>query len=179
MEEGHREGYEKLKIQIQMLNRSIEFCAQESFYIPLLILLYAGIDAFAWLIRKDDEKDNKKDDFTNWVDEYFLPGSRLPCNSIDLYGARCAILHSQTAESNLMRNEQARPLNYRLSKDGDCLVSLYTASPLPVLFVDLKSLISAFGTAADSFLKKAEADPVLAEIVFPRANRYYNKGRIS
>ena len=60
-----------------------------------MILVYSGIDAFAWLNRPGNIEDVRRTDFEQWVDTYLLPDSGLNCSSSDLYAARCGLVHSK------------------------------------------------------------------------------------
>src|SRR4051794_28031934 len=61
-----------------------------------LILVYSSIDAIAWVASVHH---SGKFRFTNWVNKYLLPSEKLTCTAIDLYGARCGIVHGLTSES--------------------------------------------------------------------------------
>jgi hypothetical protein len=78
--------------------------------VPSLILLYAGIDTVANLERRSDETNRSA--FVKWVDAFLLPAQPLPCNAVELYSARCAILHTGTPESTLTVHGAARRLLY-------------------------------------------------------------------
>lgn len=87
---------------------SIEDCLTKRRILPCLILLYAGIDSISAL-----ENGQGRSAFKSWVDRYMLSkASTLGCNASDLYAARCGILHRFSAESNLSRDGQARPIMY-------------------------------------------------------------------
>ena len=63
--------------------------------LPALILLYSGIDAFASLIRPENEPDTNGAYFKKWAEDYMVGPSRLEAGSEDLWGVRTnAWLHS-------------------------------------------------------------------------------------
>ena len=76
--------------------------------LPTLILLYSTIDILAWLNKPSTHPDVAKSDFISWVDRFFLQGTNLQCSSVELYAARCGIVHSYTAESKLSREGKAK-----------------------------------------------------------------------
>lgn len=78
---------------------------------PALVLIYSTMDAAAWL-DVEGQGDVTRQDFVRWVDRYVVPKSALNCSSLELYGARCGILHSFTAFSKLSRSGKARSLSY-------------------------------------------------------------------
>jgi len=97
---------------------AVVYCLQNMYASPSLILLYSIIDIMASLNRAQQHEYVDKDDFISWVDQYLLPGSALDCSAIDLYSARCAILHSMSAESSMSVRGKARKI-YHAIGDGD------------------------------------------------------------
>src|SRR5437016_5607270 len=89
---------------------SIEDCLEKRRFLPCLALLYTGLDVMASLESQPSE--GTKAAFVRWVDKYFLKAQPLPCNATELYAARCGILHTFTAESDLSRQGKARMLIY-------------------------------------------------------------------
>lgn len=77
---------------------------------PALVLLYAGIDSFSELSNKGNQ--TGKTVFKEWVKKWMLNKYPLPCNEIDLYAARCGLLHLQKSESKLSKDGTARELWY-------------------------------------------------------------------
>ena len=58
------------------------------------------------LDRKEGE--GTKAAFLRWCDSYLLASKALPCNSLELYGARCGVLHAGSPDSDLSRLGKAR-----------------------------------------------------------------------
>jgi hypothetical protein len=77
---------------------SIDECLTDNRLLPCLVLLYTGIDVIASL---ETEGKAQRDGFIRWVKKYLLKSKILECNGIDLYAARCEVVHTFTAESNL------------------------------------------------------------------------------
>ncbi len=102
----------RLKLTALHLISSIELCIGNQLGVPSQILTYATIDIMAWLDRDKNHPDVQRSDFIKWVDAYLLPGSQLSCTAIDLYAARCSLIHSYSAESKLSREGKARELFY-------------------------------------------------------------------
>lgn len=100
------------KKAIQDFITSIDFCNSQGLMMPTLVQIYSFIDAFAWLSRPDVKDDSDRNDFMNWVDKFILIDSTLNCNSLDLYAARCSIIHSMTPRAKLVRDGKARIINY-------------------------------------------------------------------
>jgi len=84
---------------------AIDLCLTNNLLMPALVLIYSGIDTFAALNRKATKDKVTRDDFIEWCNLYFLPSNNnLKCNGRDLYAARCAVLHTYTAVSDLSKN---------------------------------------------------------------------------
>ena len=81
------------------LLETIEETYEKRQLLPCLALLYTGIDVASSLERRPDE--TTKLAFARWSDAYVMGNSTLPCTSLELYGARCGIVHTFTAKSNL------------------------------------------------------------------------------
>ena len=95
------------------LLEAINLCLEKNYIIPSLCLIYSGIDSIAWVAFGDIEV---KDRFVNFVEQYMYPVKRLNTSSLNLYAARCAILHTMTPNSKLSNNNKAVPLDYAWGK---------------------------------------------------------------
>jgi hypothetical protein len=82
---------------------------KNDFRLAALMLVFTTIDQMAW-VSLPGEGDVTGKDFVAWVDTYMLGRSRQGLESVtagDLYGARCGLLHTATAESRSLRNGNA------------------------------------------------------------------------
>jgi hypothetical protein len=89
---------------------AIEDCLQKRRTISGLCLLYTAIDVVASLERKPEE--GTRASFTRWVDENMQDTHPLPCTALELYAARCGVLHTFTPDSDLSRNGKVRMIAY-------------------------------------------------------------------
>lgn len=97
---------------IQGFVRAARLCLRNDLVLPCVALIYSTIDQLAYLDRAPEHEDVRGEDFIRWVDTYLLPGSGLNCSAIDIYGARCGMLHSQSPQSKLSRQGKAKQLCY-------------------------------------------------------------------
>src|SRR5437016_9238596 len=85
------------------IRRGIQVTFENGCLGSCLILIYAAMDAMASLERPANVKSVRREDFIAWADKYI----RFPCKEqltgIDLYGARCALIHQYGIESDLSR----------------------------------------------------------------------------
>lgn len=77
----------------------------------VLILTYCAIDILAFLSLPLKKKDVTKKDFINWVKKYMSQ-----YNAIEIYSARCALVHTYSAESKLSRKGFSRKISYSYMK---------------------------------------------------------------
>ena len=93
----------------QMFN-GIELCINQKLQLPALTLIYSTIDSLSWIAYGD--KEGNKVQFTKWVDEYLVNEKFLDVTSLDLYSARCAIIHTLTSNSKSSNKKEASILYY-------------------------------------------------------------------
>lgn len=142
--------------------------------LPGLILLYSAIDIFASLARPASKASVTRDDFIHWVETYMLPGSGLACTAIDLYAARCSLVHTYTAESSLSRDRKARPIQYdQWGKDS--LQDLITEAGMTNtdVGVPVEKLFNAFLNATERFEFDISSDPKRQKLVDRRVQQFY------
>ena len=121
-----------------------------------LILIYSFIDRMAWL---SVEGDSWGGDFKKWVESYLLPQDNFLCNANDLWAARCALLHTGSAEARDTQNGKARKIYYTT---GSALVKPDTI-PQDVVFVEVGMLHSNLIGAISSFQSYLAANPTKEE----------------
>jgi hypothetical protein len=91
------------------LQEAIGDCLARRQHFATLILIYAAIDIVASIESKTG---SNKPSFIRWADSYLIPAMPIDCTALELYAARCGILHTMTAESDLSRSGQARAIYY-------------------------------------------------------------------
>src|SRR5438270_13604050 len=74
--------------------RPIQLLTKESHIWSALILLYAAIDAMAYMSLPETETYVRPVDFIRWVDKYMISTGWLNVTSRELYAARCGLLHT-------------------------------------------------------------------------------------
>ena len=155
------------------LHRAIGDCLERGQHFAALILLYAGIDIIASIEMK---KGNNKNSFIRWADSYLIPAKSLACTAIELYSARCGILHTMTAESDLSRSGQARAIYYSWgSADSSALNSAIEMSEAKgkVVIVNVEELSDAFMTAVLNWAAEVRQDPARQERIEAKATEWF------
>lgn len=150
-------------LMLSQLVRAIIICIDNKLTLPALMLLYAGIDICGWLASPSDRA-STCESFTHWVDKYLLPSKQLPVTAIELYAARCGLLHTYTPESHLSAAGKARKIAYAWGDAQACdlqkTIDLEGRSDLVALHVS--DLLEAFRLGLLAFFADMEHDPSLA-----------------
>lgn len=161
---------ETLNQNFEKLYSAIDLCIKKNLATPSLILIYSAIDIAGWL---NSDKPNEKvvNSFTNWVNKYMLPTKLLNCTALELYGARCGLLHNLSSDSNLSERGTVRKIIYasktiELSK----LQEMMKMAKIPN-YVVIKSseLIKSYRLGINNFLKDLLDDPTRAKKVYQKA----------
>lgn len=160
-----------LETQAQHLLSSIELCFENQFIAPSLMLTYATIDIMAWLDRDESHQDVRRCDFIKWVETYLLPNSQLSCTAIDLYAARCSLIHSYSAESRLSREGNASEIFYAWGtadeRDLQKLIDLEGSRGAKA--VQVEKLLAALKQGVKQFITKVRYN----QMVVDRAQKFF------
>jgi hypothetical protein len=155
------------------LHKAIGDCLARGQHFAALILLYAGIDIIASIELK---KGNNKTSFTSWADAYLIPAGSLDCTSLELYSARCGILHTMTAESDLSRSGQARAIYYSWG-DADprqlnAAIEMSEAKGT-ALVLNVEHLSDSFMAAVINWSKEVRLDAVRLQRIEAKAVKWF------
>jgi hypothetical protein len=85
-------------------------CVACNRHLPALSLIYSIIDAAGWL--NSEQVYGTRKTYIDWVEQYLFPSIVLPCTALELYAARCGVVHSLAAESQLGNDGKARQVLY-------------------------------------------------------------------
>ncbi|UTA53166.1 hypothetical protein L3D22_12365 [Lysobacter soli] len=85
---------------------------QRELYGQVLILIYAAIDTAGLLDAPPSQTTASGESFKNWTKKYLLVQPNIEFDEVDLWGARCAVLHTFTSQSNLSNAGKAKELQY-------------------------------------------------------------------
>jgi hypothetical protein len=153
----------------------IELLIDRKLLQPALVIIYSTMDAAAWL-DVQGPGDVTRRDFVNWVERYALPGSELPCTGLELYGARCGLLHSLTAVSKLSREGRIRTLGYAWGtaspKDLDETARFLRRTD--IVGVHIGDLRTALKIGLQSFMNDAAREPSRWANVLERARYLFS-----
>jgi len=136
---------------------SIDDSLEKGHVLPCMILLYSGIDALASLDAEDGRA--SRESFINWADKYLLSNGDLPCTAIELYAARCGLLHTFSFQSDLSRKGQARKIVYscRTASADDLAEVIAYLGENDCVAVHINTLVSVFKAATVKYLDEIES----------------------
>jgi hypothetical protein len=94
------------------IKKGIQVAIKNDCYASAVILILSGIDAMAFLNMPESQTDVTGTDFIEWSDRYINFPCREKVTGADLYGARCAMLHSYGVVSKMSRDGKCRMIGY-------------------------------------------------------------------
>ena len=153
--------------------RGIQLCLSDALVVPALALLYSGIDVLGYLGSSQASATRRT--FIDWSDQYLA--SFLGVKGIsgtDLYSARCGVLHTGQAPSDMVNSGKARELWYRFR--GESHINLLTSTPQPAVLIDIEELSQAFEAAMDAFSADLGSNATLAAQAGAKAEVFFRPG---
>jgi len=165
-QEGFEKGTEELVLAIAL-------CLKVKLRTPALLLLYASIDIMGSLDRPESRPNVR---FTEWADKYLLPDAGLACSAMDLWGARCGLLHTYISESDHSRQKKAREIYYGWDNDDTEYLQEridHEGKGSVVVAVNAQHLFPAFGVGIRRFKQSLSKDLKKANLVYERASKFF------
>lgn len=154
--------------------QAIEVCLQNHLRMPALILIYSGIDIFASLGRPADKDNATRKDYIEWCENYIIPQGKISCSGVDLYAARCGVVHTYTMESSLSEEGKAKQIVYAWgNRKPDDLQEVIDKVGFTQRVIHIDILAEVFREGASIFLSELDSDPERAELVVSRAGKLF------
>lgn len=167
---------QKLYRNLMLLGAGVEACLQNSLSGPALILLYSGIDTAGWL--DSDQQYATRSSFINWVDKYLLRAKPLACTSLELYAARCGLVHIFTPDSQLSTQGHARRICYAWgqARTEDLQRAIDLANQgTEYVAVHVNELYEAWRLGLLSFTEDIEHEPARKAGVYAKAKQFFSE----
>jgi hypothetical protein len=159
-----------------LLGAGIEVCIEKELNAPALILIYSAIDTIGWLDSVDDFA--TRTSFINWVNTYLLKAKTLKCSAIDLYSARCGLLHTFTAESRLSSEKKALRIFYAWGTGSvQYLQRLIDSShkSSEYVAVHVNDLYKGWQLGVKNFIEDLEKDHERKSRVYKKAAKFFTE----
>jgi hypothetical protein len=126
-----------------------------------VILIYSGMDTMAFLGMPKTQTEVARQDFIQWAERYI----HFPCSEqlsgLDLYGARCSVLHAHSTYSKLSREGKCRMIGYVDYMVPEARFQRDISTELVIL--SIRGLATAFFAGVDLFLVHLFADKARAK----------------
>lgn len=154
--------------------RGARLCRQQGLDIPMLVLVYASIDTLAWAVYGGSIK-SVRQRFIKFCDEYLIPNSKLSCTSLELYSARCSVVHNLGWESDLSATGKARAVFYSFGTDDPTSAQKAYDQECPGKYVAVRAddLLEEVESCANELASRAETDPILRARLNEAAGKQY------
>jgi hypothetical protein len=138
--------------------------------VAALSMVFVGIDTMAWLSLPASQLDVKRDDFCRWVNAYLKAESQQPYQyvGIDLYAARCAILHHYGTRAALHAGANP-PKEFGYMDNGP-----HRTDGSNMVLISIAVLVHDFGRAIGNFLEVALKDAALKALIDGRMRKLVN-----
>jgi hypothetical protein len=159
---------------------AIDYCIAEKLIMPALVLIYSSIDSVSW-IASDDEDQSVGDRFQSWVNVWMLQKYPLPCTALELYAARCGILHTLTPDSDLSRNKGVRRISYAwgTAQQRDLDESIIVTKYPGIVAVHVNDIVSSFKNGFADFIEALETDKTMRDLFIKKAGKHFANVDIS
>jgi len=155
------------KVIADCIGNDIHVCMKNNAPTGAIILTYCAMDAMAYLYMSEGKQKVGRSDFKEWVEKYMKTDPEQPYqyDKEDLYGARCGIVHTYCAESDMSRKNECKKIAYK----PNCLKHFYEPTKHPDLVVlGLNLFVRDFFDAVGRFLADIEVNQNLRERVEKR-----------
>jgi hypothetical protein len=142
---------------LQTMN-AIARLVEANCYLQALVILYSAIDTLAW--ANISSGNVTRSDFCRWVDMYLMPQTQVGCTSEDIYGARCSLVHSGSAESRMSREGRVSELWYATAPNSINRLELYAlklGAKAKVIY--FTALVAAFAEGVMKFSQEIASQP--------------------
>jgi hypothetical protein len=132
------------------IKRGIRVAVENECFGSAVILILSGIDTMAYLAMPAGQEDVTRSDFVRWVERYIKFSCKEQLTGLDLYGARCAMLHNYGVASHLSRKGKCRQVAYMDKSVPEVRYEPNVSRDLVLLSVP--ALAEVFFSGVDKFL---------------------------
>jgi hypothetical protein len=151
------------------IKRGIRVALENDCLGSAVILILSGIDAMAYIAMPASQDDVTRSDFVRWAEQYVKFPCREQLTGLDLYGARCAMLHNYGTASELSRKGKCRQVGYMDKSVPEVRFNPVVSNGL--VLVSVPALADAFFAGVDKFLVDLFADKKKASVAEQRLKK--------
>jgi len=136
-------------------------------YRSAVMLILTGIDTMAYLSMPASKKTQDCHDFIEWVDRHILFEGKEKLTGLELYIARCVILHSYSDYSSIMSMGDCRKIEYT-DQSNPGAIDYNPEESDKIVKVSVHALSDAFFNGTDRFFDYLFSDNEKALLVEKR-----------
>ena len=100
----------KIAMYCQKTMLAFKILHEKELFEHMLVLLYSSIDVLGLLNADENTTKATRATFMGWINEY-MDLSKLNLSAIDIYSARCSVLHTHSTESDLSKNGKVKDIS--------------------------------------------------------------------
>jgi hypothetical protein len=159
-------------------NKALGLLYREELVMPFLMVSYATVDVLGFVASRNVNA-KPADRFRGFVDQYMLRHLG-GVNAHDLWGARCALLHTGTPDSALSEQKRARVILYSWGNADNVLaekVIQKAAHPEKYVAVAVEELHGSIVAGLGDLAQECRIDSTLNRQCVERASRFYSDVR--
>lgn len=177
------DGYCNISELVSNRLSAINWCLENELFAETLILLYSLIDNMASLDPESSKQFVDSKSFLSWADKYILARNILSCTALDLYAARCGIIHGFRTEARLVYEGKARPLWYAFppfdapTRQLEIDTFFKNTSSVPEripLAVEFRTLLDEVKEGIKLFIQEVQQDSVRFAVFLSRGQSLLN-----
>lgn len=146
----------------------------------VLTIIYSGMDVFGLLAAPPAVLDADRNTFKQWCEKYILPTLQTvdgtAITAVDLYSARCGVLHTSTPLSSLDREGKACQLFYEFK--GKTGINMILNTQKNPVCIDVERLAMAFKDGGIAFLQDLKNDANSLSAAGDRAQHFLRWGTV-
>lgn len=132
---------------------------KEQLFGQTTVLMYSAIDTMGLLDAPPSQDKATGATFKAWVTKYILTDPKLTFSDVDLWGARCAVLHTFTTASDLSNDGKAKEIIFFIGQHDDPMMKAFHAATLDVgKGTHIPALLNDFVDAFLAGIEKFMAD---------------------
>jgi hypothetical protein len=166
----------EFKLYEMQIGQGIEACLEKELDVAAQVLIYSGIDIVGWLASADEFASDRT--FIEWAKNYLLKAKPLPWTALDLWGARCGLVHTLMPFSRPSKKGQPRiicpAVGTARAEDFQAIIDVRGDSDRYVS-VHVNDLYEAWRLGVARFVDSLERDPERKARIYAKAGKCFSR----
>jgi len=157
--------------QFKDIGESLKLNLENGHLLASVILIYSYIDAMASLIMPTNQENVKGKDFITWVNKYMKTDKNQPYQykGIDLWGARCGLVHRYSPYSKTSKEGKCKILQYHNGSEHIC----HPGKDKTTVALSVYRLVNDFYRAMSNFSSDLMKNETLRKRADDRFKKYF------